>query len=374
MKKKVAFVCTSPMTVKAFLVPFIIELSKSHEVHVISNWQGEEDILPFGVKSVFLSIKREPSLLDDILSLVRLVSILKGHGYDIVHSFTPKSGLIGQLASFMVKVDLRFHTFTGQVWATQTGFKRLFLKLLDRIIASLATSVLVDSPSQKEFLVENGIVSAKKSMVLGKGSISGVNLSKFQYSQSKRLKLRAQLKLRDDEFVFLYAGRLKIDKGIPELLTAFKYVAKKVSAVLVIVGADEDGLLAQVNNTAGVIFCGFTDDISAYFSAADLLCLPSHREGFGNVIIEAAACKLPALASRIYGVSDAIVDTETGMLHQVMNAQDIAEKMLYLVQNMHKLDVMSEKALQRVRSDFSEQLLVEQFIQFYEDHSRKLSK
>lgn len=374
MRNKVAFITASPMTVKAFLIPFITELAKNHEIHVISSWQGNESFLPEGVKMVNFPIKREPSIFDDLLSLVQLIRIMKAEKYDIVHSFTPKAGFIGQIASFLSGVKLRFHTFTGQVWATQTGLTRFFLKSLDKITAFLASSVLVDSPSQESFLIENKVVLPCKSQVLGQGSISGVNLSKFQYSQEKSDKIRSKLQLSGNEFVFLYAGRLKKDKGVPELLTAFKNVAKKVPAVLVIVGADEDGLLPEVYKTEGAIFCGFSDDISAYFSAADLLCLPSHREGFGNVVIEAAACGLPTLASRIYGLSDAIVDNETGILHQVKDAKDIEFKMLSLCQNKPQLEMMSERALQRVYSEFSEHVIVEEFIKFYELQERKLPK
>lgn len=374
MRNKVAFITASPMTVKAFLIPFITELAKNHEIHVISSWQGNESFLPEGVKKVNFPIKREPSIFDDLLSLSKLIRILNAEKYDIVHTFTPKAGFIGQIASFLSRIKLRFHTFTGQVWATQTGFTRFFLKSLDKITATLATSVLVDSPSQENFLIENKVVSLCKSRVLGQGSISGVNLSKFQYSQEKSDKIRTKLQLSGDEFVFLYAGRLKKDKGVPELLNAFKNVAKKFPAVLVIVGADEDGLLPEVNRTEGAIFCGFSDDISAYFSAADLLCLPSHREGFGNVVIEAAACGLPTLASRIYGLSDAIVDNETGMLHQVKDAEDIEIKMLSLCQNKRQLEMMSERALKRVYSEFSERVIVEEFIKFYELQERELSK
>lgn len=374
MRNKVAFITASPMTVKAFLLPFIREAAKNYEIHVISSWEGNESFLPEGVKKVNFPIKREPSIWDDFLCLIKLIRIMSVEKYDIVHTFTPKAGFIGQIASFFSCVRLRFHTFTGQVWATQTGFSRFFLKSLDKVTAYLATSVLVDSPSQESFLIDNTVVSRCKSKVLGKGSISGVNLSQFQYSLEKSDKIRTRLKLSGNEFIFLYAGRLKKDKGVPELLTAFKNVAKKVPAVLVIVGVDEDGLLPEVNRTKGVIFCGFSDDISAYFSAADLLCLPSHREGFGNVVIEAAACGLPTLASRIYGLSDAIVDNETGVLHRVNDADDIERKMLYLCQNKRQLEMMSERALQRVYTEFSERFIVEEFIKFYEHEESRLLK
>lgn len=371
---KIAFVAASPMTVKAFLLPFINSMAGEHEIHVISNWEGGEHFLPNNVKAIKLVIRREPSILDDCISLVKLVRIFKVERYDIVHTFTPKTGFVGQIAATLSGVKLRFHTFTGQVWATQVGIKRFFLKSLDRLTATLATAVLVDSPSQKSFLIKNKVTSPNRSTVLGQGSISGVNLSKFQFSQKKRESIRKALKLNNDEFIFLYAGRLKIDKGIPELLSAFKSVSKRVSCTLLIVGADEDKLLPLIHGTDKVIFCGFSDDISAYFSTADLLCLPSHREGFGNVVVEAAACKLPALASRIYGLSDAIVDNVTGALHKVKDVADIELKMLKLCQDKSLVNEMSEKAFDRVKADFSEKIIVDEFLKFYEFQQRKLNK
>lgn len=365
---KVAFVTSSPMTVKAFLLPFINELVKDNEVHVFANWSDndEVDFLPQEAIKKNIKIPRNPNLLVDFLSLLKLVKIFHLEKYQIVHTFTPKAGLVGQLASFISGVDNRYHTFTGQVWATKTGWKKQMLKQLDKLTASLASAALADSHSQQEYLIQNKVVLSNKIMVLGKGSISGVNLSKFKFSAEKRNELRNDLGICSDEFVFLYAGRLKLDKGIPELLAAFKEVSKKIRCVLIIVGVDEDGLLPLVESTDKVIFCGFSNDMPAYFSMADLLCLPSHREGFGNVVIEAAACGLPSLASNIYGLSDAIVDGETGILHKVNDVKDIESKMCFISNNKNKLHKFSVCGFDRVKHDFSEDTIVSELIKFYE--------
>ena len=364
---KIAFVTSSPMTVKAFLLPFINELRKENEVHVIANWtkKEEECLLPDDVTIYRLNLERNPNPLKDLNSLFKLIQILRKNKYDIVHTFTPKAGLIGQLASYISRVKNRYHTFTGQVWATKTGWKKILLKNIDRLTGSLTTAVLVDSPSQQEFLIKNHVFQPDKSSVLGLGSISGVNLSKFKYSDEKRLSLRAKLGLTENNFVLLYAGRLKVDKGIPELISAFDMISTNKNCFLVVVGADEDNLLPLLKSRKNVLFCGFTDDITSYFSMADLLCLPSHREGFGNVIIEAAACKLPSLASNIYGLSDAIENEKSGLLHCVKDPSDIALNLKKLMNDKTMLSNLGENAFIRVNTCFTEEYIVEEFLKFY---------
>lgn len=364
---KIAFVTSSPMTVKAFLLPFINELIKENEVHVIADWTKEEEerILPDGVIIHRLNLERNPNPLRDLISLFKLIQILRKEKYDIVHTFTPKAGLIGQLASYIARVKNRYHTFTGQVWATKTGWIKILLKNLDKLTGFLTTAVLVDSPSQQDFLIENHVLQPGKGTVLGLGSISGVNLSKFQFSDEKRLSLRTELGLTENNFVLLYAGRLKVDKGIPELIAAFDMISKNKNCFLVVVGADEDNLLPLLKSRKNVLFCGFTDDITSYFSMADLLCLPSHREGFGNVIIEAAACKLPSLASNIYGLSDAIENEKSGLLHRVKDPSDIALNLKKLINDKTMLSNLGENAFIRVNTCFTEKHIVEEFIKFY---------
>jgi glycosyltransferase involved in cell wall biosynthesis len=365
--KKIAFVASSPVTIKAFLMPFINELRKENQMHVIANFDDDLsfDFIPKDVIVHRVSIERTPNLLKDLVVLFQLMKLINKEKFDVVHSFTPKAGLLAQIAAFLNRTKNRYHTFTGQVWATKSGVKRHILKQMDFLTASLTSYNFIDSPSQREFLIANHVTSSKKSLVLGSGSISGVNLEKFKYCQEKRKALRDSLGLGADDFVFLYAGRLKIDKGIPELFAAFNNISKVTNSSLVLVGIDEDNLLPIIKDNKRVIFCGFTDDIAAYFSMADLLCLPSHREGFGNVIIEAAVCGLPSLGADIYGLSDAIVDRQTGLLHTVRDTKDIETKMLELYTDRVLLKDLGSKAEKRAKSFFSERLIVEEFVSFY---------
>ncbi|WNC69655.1 glycosyltransferase family 4 protein [Thalassotalea nanhaiensis] len=369
---KVGLIASSPATFKAFILPFINALEKEYQVHVIANFNAQEMNELFSKNIIMhpLELERNPNPIKDLIVLFKLNKILRDNKINIVHTFTPKAGLIGQLASYFSGAKFRFHTFTGQVWATQKGWKREVLKLFDKLIANLATYTLVDSPSQKDFLLKNKIIKEHKSKVLGEGSISGVNLTKFQHSVEERYALREKLGLSCEQFVFLFAGRLKKEKGVPELLAAFKKLIQKYEATLVIVGVDEENLLPALNDTPNVIFCGFSSNINHYFSMADLLCLPSHREGFGNVVIEAAACGLPTLASNIYGLSDAIEDGYSGVLHQVKNVQSIYSNMVKLITDRERLHSFSINGLKRVESKFSEPIIVKEFVDFYSSEIR----
>ena len=364
---KIVFIVSSPITIKAFLLPFIKALAAENKLHIIANFTELEsyDFIPESVVIHKVSIERNPNILIDLLALFSIFKLIRKHKFNVVHTFTPKAGLIGQIAAYINRVNTRFHTFTGQVWVTEKGGRRFLLKLFDKLIGKLTTFCLVDSPSQRKFLIENNVLSIEKSMVLGKGSISGIDIHKFKYSRDKALKIKAELKLNKYNFIYLYAGRLKKDKGLPELIKAFNLVSQNAKCALVIVGKDEDNLLKNINNNLHIKFCGFTNDISAYFSMADLLCLPSHREGFGNVVLEAASCGLPTLASNIYGLTDAIIDGHTGILHIVNDVSSLTNNMKNLLINKEKVLRLGINARERVYSDFSEEFILSSFLDFY---------
>lgn len=365
--KKVLFVTAVPETASAFLSGYLNRLTDEHEVHFATSLEGRTSVDKV-INNVILhdlEIARKPSVFKDISSLVKLWQLIRREQFDVVHSVTPKAGLLTQIAAFCARVPARFHTFTGQVWATKTGIKRTLLKLLDKLFASFTTACLADSPSQRQFLIDNGITTAFKCAVLAKGSISGVNLEKFQHNSETRKQLRADLGIDEATFVFLFVGRLNREKGIPELLTAFTSLTANRPIKLLFIGADEEGFSTEISQQCNMEFLGFQRNISDFYSMADCLVLPSHREGFGNVIIEAAACKLPALASNIYGLSDAVEDQHSGLLHPVKNVEALANLMQQLIDSPELAKTLSEQAYQRVVVDFDEEHLIRAFIEYY---------
>jgi glycosyltransferase involved in cell wall biosynthesis len=365
---KMVFVTAVPETISSFLLIYINSLAEDHDVHIATSLPSGETVrgLSLAVTTHNVNIARNPDVFSDLKSLWQLFLFFKKEKFDVVHSFTPKAGLLAQISSFFARSPIRFHTFTGQVWATKTGIARTLLKQLDKVTATLATFCLVDSVSQQNFLIHEEIVTEVNSQVLANGSISGININKFSFSQETRQRLRDEHNVKEDEFVFLYVGRLKKEKGIPELINGFTAIKTEKSVKLFIIGSDEENLAHLFENHSNIEYIGFKTNISEYYSFADTLCLPSHREGFGNVIIEAAACNLPAIASNIYGLCDAVEDGYSGLLHDVKNENSITSSMEKMVNNEINLSQMRKDARMRVEEVFDEQHLLKEFLTFYD--------
>lgn len=365
---KIAFITAAPETISAFLLAYIKALAEHHDIHIITSLKNGQSIRGLDSKIIVhnVNIHRDPKVFSDVKSLVTLYRLFRKERYELVHSFTPKAGLLTQISAFMARVPKRLHTFTGQVWATKQGTARVFLKFLDSITAKLATYCLIDSPSQKAFLLKEKLLTDEQCSVLASGSISGVNIEKYNFSQENRNQLRAKHHIADDDFVFMFVGRLKKEKGVPELLAAFKQINQNDKVKLFILGSDEENLSEQLNAINNLHYLGFIPNTEDYYSFADVLCLPSHREGFGNVIIEAASCQLPALASNIYGLSDAVEHNGSGILHPVKDKQAIATAMQSLIDNPEKLTEMRKRCRARIEETFDEKILVNEFMHFYQ--------
>ncbi len=370
MKKRICFVVSSPSTARSFLSGHIKALSAKYEVDLVANFSESDasDFEDLADKVFNIKIERKISFLSDFKALVKLYIFFRRKKYLSVHSVTPKAGLLAMAASFLAGVSFRHHTYTGQVWVTKKGFSRWILKRLDSLMFNLSTYVLVDSPSQRSFLIRSGVIDADRSSVLASGSISGVNLSRFKVDIGRRLEVRESFGFSNDDVVFLFLGRINHDKGIKDLVDAFYSVsAKWPCAKLMIVGPEEDGVLAALDLSEKSIFrVGFTKRPEDFFNAADVFCLPSYREGFGSVIIEAAACGIPSLASNIYGISDAVENGITGVLHEPSNVDDIARGMVQMLSNASWRKRLGTAALMRAVNDFDSRILESSFVNFYE--------
>ena len=373
---KICFVLTAEFAVKAFLLNHLRALSKLYEVTVIVNTNNSNFLVEQGIeaKVIQLAIARNVSLVSDFSCLIQLIKIFYQQGFSAVHSVTPKAGLLAMLAAWLVHVPMRIHTFTGQVWVTKVGVKRFLLKQIDCLIAFLATYNIVDSPSQRQFLLDEKVVSSNKSIVFANGSISGVDIAKFKPNQLARVRIRQKLLIPNDAIVFLFIGRLTRDKGVLDLACAFSCLDVE-HVYLLFVGPDEQNMQTEVihisgENSLNVHFVGHTDEPEFYMAAADVLCLPSYREGFGSVVIEAAAVGMPAIASRIYGITDAVVEGETGLLHEPHDVNNIKNCMEKVMNNQALRLKLGEQARDRAIKDFSSHLVTQAWVNFYFENMR----
>ena len=366
-RKSICFVATVEFAVSAFLLSHLKELSKHYDLTVIVNLKNPNFLIDkkLDIKLVNINFSREINIISDLLSLVQLAYLFLIKKYDAVHSITPKAGLLAMIASFLTFTSVRVHCFTGQVWSTKSGLSRLFLKLIDKIIGNLSTQNIVDSKSQYDFLVKENVLNKDKALVLGSGSVSGVDLLKFKPNTKVKSSLRKKLKISPSSFVFVFLGRLNSDKGIHDLINAFILTDLK-SAYLLLVGPDEENISSKFKgNQSNIIFPGLISSPQDFLAVSDVLCLPSYREGFGNVVIEAAATGVPSIVSNIYGLSDAIVLNKTGLAHEPHDVQEITKLMKSLFNNRKLVMDLGEAAKKRAISEFDSKILVKHWKIFY---------
>lgn len=373
-KKRICLIIASPLTIRFFLLGQIEALARKYELTVITNTDDTAFLAHLGVpvRVIPVAIERNVALWLDLKALVRLAYIFSREKFDIVHSLSPKSGLLTMVSAWLVKMPVRIHTFQGEVWITRRGLWRSFLKFLDWLVARLATHLLVVSFSEEKFLIEQGVVPPGKLQILANGSICGVDTSRFKPDAKARHDLRASIGIPEEDIVILYLGRLNVDKGLLDLAKAFaKIIQKHPHAHLLVVGPDEGGMRGKIKshcNHGGshVHFADYTDVPERYVSACDILCLPSYREGFGLVLIEAAATGIPTVGSRIYGVTDAIVDSQTGLLFTVGSIDDLAEKIERLIADPVLRRTLGENGRVRALRDFSSELVRAELFGYYE--------
>lgn len=372
--KKIAIIVSSPMTIHAFMLHQVQSLAEYYDVTIIANVKDGErllDNLPEGIHLYSIAIERKIDPLKDLWALLSLIRFFYSERFALIHSVSPKAGLLSVIAGWITQVPNRLHTFTGQVWATRSGMARWLFKSIDRVIVCLATTVLMDSHSQRDFLLEQGVVRGADCSVLEDGSISGVDLQRFQPDQQLHQSIRAQLNVDDSAFMVLFLGRLKRDKGVLDLVQAFNQLLSRFpDSILLIVGPDEEQLQQEMmgnleGHAAALRFVPFTKEPEHYMAAADLFALPSYREGFGTVVIEAAACGIPTIASRIYGLSDAVVEGESGLLFEAGNIDEITSAMEQMADDEPMRLRFGEQAMQRAQQRFSQQRLSDALVGLY---------
>lgn len=370
--KKLCFVATIPDVVHSFLKGHVQATAQKWIVKIITNPGRAELLSDLSADFIPLAIERKASPWKDLSTLIKLVALFRRERFDLVHSIMPKTGLLAMLAAMLVGVPVRMHTFTGQIWATKRGWKRSVFKMFDRLTVSFATHILVDSPSQREFLIAEGVLPQGKGIVIGQGSICGVDAERFHPDSKTRDEVRRELHIGADQIVVLFLGRLNRDKGMLDLAAAFAEISsKRQDTVLLLVGAEEDVPFTRMQEICGagreyLRRVSFTPTPERYMAAADIFCLPSYREGFGQVIIEAGATGVPAIATRIYGITDAVVDKQTGLLFPAGDIAALTQALSVLICDRDLRQQMGNEARIRVLESFSSQKITAEMMTLYE--------
>jgi glycosyltransferase involved in cell wall biosynthesis len=376
---KIARVSTVPYFV-ATQIKQQIEHLAAHgaDVVVITSPGPELQRIDWGprLRHLPLRIPRSFDPVRDPLALFELTGMLRRGRFDIVHSTTPKGGLLAAIAGRLAGIPLRVHTFTGQPWVTLRGPMAQVARLADRAIGALDTHCYADSASQRQFLIASGVARPEKISVIGDGSIAGVDLMRFdpgRFSPAQRAATRMALGISEQSKVVLFVGRVGVDKGVMEMLEAFHAaLAAGIDADLVLVGpfdppaGPENAVsVSPLLRHPRIHHVGYTDTPEDYMAVADLICLPSYREGFGTVVIEAAAMGVPTLGTDIYGLRDAVADGVTGVLVPAKDAQTLTEKLKSLLAAPEELARLGRAARARAQKLFDARVVNDKVVDEY---------
>lgn len=371
---RMCMLAATPLTIHFFLRPHLRELARHFEVTLACNMRSDAYLPPLElpVREVDVAMERKIAPWRDLVALSGLCRVFARDRFDIVVSVVPKAGLLGMMAAFLFRVPRRVHIFQGEVWASRRGPMRWLLKFMDGVTARLATHVLAVSASEKSFLEQQGVVRPGRVQVLGAGSICGVNLDKFRPDAAARTRVRQTLGIPQEAVLCIFLGRLTADKGVQELAQAFSQSgADRTDLWLLMVGPDEEGMEARLRAllppalSARMLIHPFTQEPEQILAAADFLCLPSHREGFGMAILEAAAVGIPAIGSRIYGVTDAIEEGRTGLLVPVGDSVALAEAITRWCELPQERRQYGAAAQDRVQSRFVQKDVVEGYVEYF---------
>ena len=340
IKKKLIRITTVPISLEKLLENQLRFMKENYLVTAIS--ADKERLLKFGeeegVSTFHLELTRKITPIKDVIAVLQLYTYLKKEKPQIVHTHTPKAGIVGMLASYLAKVPNRLHTVAGLPLLESKGFKRKVLNFVEKITYSCATKVYPNSFGLKAIIIEAQFCKVSKLKVLANGSSNGIDTSTFNpenFSKEQNKILRKELALAEEDVVFIFVGRLVGDKGINELVAAFDTLTKRFQNIkLLLVGAFESDLdplnnqtLKMIDDNSAILSAGFQQDVRPYFAIADALVFPSYREGFPNVVLQAGAMGLPSIVSDINGCNEIIKEEENGLIISVKDSEAIYKAM-----------------------------------------------
>lgn len=320
-----------------------------------------------GVKVVSLVMERKIHLIKDLVSLWELYQLFLIEKPNIVHSITPKAGLLSMVAAYFAKVPVRLHTFTGLIFPTKTGLTKIILIITDRILCRCATAIYPEGEGVKSDLIKYGITS-KPLKIIANGNVNGIDTEYFNpdlFTFNEKHLLRNEWNIKESDFVFIFVGRLVADKGINELVGAFLKISEKNKQVkLLLVGAFEQELdplapetIHNIKENINIISVGFQTDVRLYFSISNALVFPSYREGFPNVVMQAGSMGLPAIVTNINGCNEIIIHEKNGLIIEVKNIKALIEAMQKLIFNLGFLKYLATNSRQMISSRYSQELV-----------------
>ncbi|WP_256003255.1 glycosyltransferase family 4 protein [Pedobacter deserti] len=327
---------------------------------ISSDFAGKEE-LSIREKSIFtpVNMTRTITPLADLAALVELIKIFRNFKPDIVHTHTPKAGLLGMIAAKLSRVPIRLHTVAGLPFMETKGLKRALLEMMERLAYRCSTCVYPNSHMLKNYLLKSGIGNDKKVKVIGNGSSNGINVAEFDLTDEIKVKaehLKVVLGINESDFTFVFVGRLVKQKGVEELVRAFIHLQRKFNHIkLLLVGGEEARLdplsleiRSQISQNSSIIAVGYQHDVRPFLAISNALAFPSYREGFPNVPMQAGCFHLPSIVTDINGCNEIIVNEKNGLIIPAKDISALEKAMDRLVSDprlYHKMASVSRRMI-----------------------------
>lgn len=378
--KKLVRITTVPVSLDKLLGNQLHFMNEHYEVTAVSSDRESLRKIAdkYGIGHHHIEMTRKITPFKDLKSFWQVYRFLRTHRPEIVHTHTPKAGLIGMAAAFFAGVPVRMHTVAGLPLLQAKGLKKQVLKIAERTTYSFANGVYPNSFNMEKIIEEYGFCGAGKLKVIGNGSSNGIDLQHFDpehYPEEEVKKIKTSLGITENDFTFVFVGRLVKDKGINELVSAFSALSKKHKGPfkLLLVGNYEEKLdpllpetLKKIAQNPNIISTGFREDVRPYFAVSDALAFPSYREGFPNVVLQAAAMNLPCIVTNINGCNEIIADGVNGLLMPVKD-ETALEQAMYRLYNDHALyGKLQSNARNSIEGRFTQTLLWSQIREEYD--------
>lgn len=392
MKKKLIRITTIPLSLDKLLEGQLAFMNSYYKVIAVSspgvllNKIGKKLAIP----TVGIHMSRKITPLDDIVAVVKLYYFFKKEKPLIVHTHTPKAGIVGMLAGKISGVPIRLHTVAGLPLLEAIGIKRKILNFVERLTYACATKVYPNSFGLQDIIIKQDFTKKEKLKVLANGSSNGINTTYFNpnnFSVDDNSKLKKELNIHENDVVFIFVGRLVGDKGINELVLAFKKLSKfpsreglgvckehnqQSTTKLLLVGPLETDLdplneatLKEIKENQNIIAVGYQQDVRPYISISNVLVFPSYREGFPNVVMQAGAMGLPSIVTNINGCNEIIKEEENGWIIPVKDKVAIFEAMQFVLEHPMKVTQVASKCRSLIVSKYEQQLVWEALLAEY---------
>jgi glycosyltransferase involved in cell wall biosynthesis len=385
-KKKLVRITTVPLSLDKILDGQLAFMNNHYEVIAVSS---EKEYLTRcakneGVRFKHIEMTRKITPIKDFISLIKLISFLKKERPLIIHSHTPKAGILAMLASKITNIPIRLHTVAGLPLMEEKGNKKKMLELIEKLTYSFSTFVFTNSNGLYKYIIDNNYVSKSKLKVIGNGSSNGVDVNYFSptsVSEKEKEKLKSSLGILENDFTFVFVGRIVADKGINELIKAFDTISFQNNAIkLLLVGEQESHLdplnentLKLISTNKNIIKTGFQKDIRPFLAVSDALVFPSYREGFPNVIMQAGAMELPVIATNINGCNEIIINEKNGVLIELKNNGAIVKAMVRLIEDEAFYKNLKSNARSMIVSRFERKVICEKILYEYKEMEKVLN-